>query len=116
MTVEIDELEDYVPTDYAVMSVFYIKGKPMYESAIMKECIERYGDLIEHDRYYSNDVDEAIEGLRKDGVLRIDPSGRTYKISLTDYGSDLFKTFLHNPVEGEDLEAMKEAILGGWAE
>lgn len=120
MTYLIDEPEDFCPADFAVMSVLSIKGKPMYKSGIMKECIRRYGDLIEHGPYlygeYSDDIDEAIEGLCAQGILRRDPSGTTYKISLTDYGADLFDGFLHSPIEDDDLMAMKDAILGGWAE
>ena len=120
MTELIDDIEDFTYVDFAVMSVLSIKGKPMYKSAIMKECIRRYGDLIEHGPYlygeYSDDIDEAIEGLCSQGVLRRDPSGTTYKISLTDYGEDLFDSFLHGPIEDDDLMAMKDAILGGWAE
>ena len=120
MTDLIDELEDFCPADFAVMSVLSIKGKPMYKSGIMKECIRRYGDLIEHGPYiygeYSDDIDEAIEGLCAQGILRRDPSGTTYKISLTDYGADLFDGFLHSPIEDDDLMAMKDAILGRWAE
>ena len=120
MTELIDDIEDFTYVDYAVMSVLSIKGKPMYKSGIMKECIRRYGDLIEHGPYiygeYSDDIDEAIEGLCAQGLLRRDPSGTTYKISLTDYGEDLLRTFLHTQTEDDDLEGMKLAILGGWAE
>lgn len=117
MTDLIDEPEDYCPADFAVMSVLSIKAKPMYKSGIMKECIRRYGDLIEHGPYlygeYSDDVDEAVEGLCSQGVLRRDPSGTTYKISLTEYGENLFITFLHTQTEDDDLEAIKLEILGG---
>lgn len=120
MTDLIDDIEDFSYVDYAVMSVLSIRGKPMYKTAIMKECIKRYGDLIEHGPYlygeYSDDVDEAVEGLCSSGVLRRDPSGTTYKISLTDYGADLFDSFMHSPVEDDDLMAMKDAILRGWVE
>ena len=120
MTELIDDIEDFTYVDYAVMSVLSIKGKPMYKSGIMKECIRRYGDLIEHGPYiygeYSDDIDEAIEGLCAQGLLRRDPSGTTYKISLTDYGANVFDMFLHSPIEDDDLMAMKDAILGGWAE
>ena len=51
MTELIDDIEDFTYVDYAVMSVLSIKGKPMYKSAIMKECIKRYGELIEHGPY-----------------------------------------------------------------
>lgn len=117
MTELIDDIEDFSYVDYAVMSVLSIKGKPMFKSGIMKECIKRYGELIEHGPYlygeYSDDVDEAVEGLCSQGVLRRDPSGTTYKISLSDYGADLFDSFLHSPIEDDDLMAMKDAILGG---
>ena len=120
MTELIDDIEDFTYVDYAVMSVLSIKGKPMYKSGIMKECIRRYGDIIEHGPYlygeYSDDIDEAIEGLCAQGLLRRDPSGTTYKISLTDYGANVFDMFLHSPIEDDDLMAMKDAILGGWAE
>lgn len=117
MTELIDEIEDFSYVDYAVMSVLSIKGKPMYKSGIMKECIKRYGDIIEHGPYlygeYSDDVDEAVEGLCSQGVLRRDPSGTTYKISLTEYGETLFMTFLHTQTEDDDLESIKLEILGG---
>ena len=120
MTELIDDIEDFTYVDYAVMSVLSIKGKPMYKSGIMKECIRRYGDFIEHGPYlygeYSDDVDEAIEGLCAQGTLRRDPTGTTYKINLSDYGADLFDSFLHSPIEDDDLMAMKDAILGRWAE
>lgn len=120
MTELIDDIEDFTYVDYAVMSVLSIKGKPMYKSTIMKECIRRYGALIEHGPYlygeYSDDVDEAIEGLCAQGILRRDPTGTTYKIRLSDYGADLFDSFLHSPIEDDDLMAMKDAILGRWAE
>ena len=120
MTDLIDEPEDFCPADFAVMSVLSIKGKPMYKSGIMKECIRRYGDLIEHGPYiygeYSDDIDEAVEGLCAQGILRRAKEGTVYRISLTDYGVDLFDSFLHTPIEDEDLEAMKDAILGRWAE
>ena len=120
MTELIDDIEDFSYVDYAVMSVLSIKSKPMYKSTIMKECIRRYGDFIEHGPYlygeYSDDVDEAIEGLCAQGTLRRDPTGTTYKISLSDYGADLFDSFLHSPIEDDDLMAMKDAILGRWAE
>lgn len=116
MTELIDDIEDFSYVDYAVMSVLFIKGKPMFKSAIMRECIKRYRD-IEHGPYlygeYSDDVDEAVEGLCSQGVLRRDPSGTTYKISLTEYGDALFTTFLHTQTEDDDLEAIKLEILGG---
>lgn len=117
MTAElIDEIEDYCPADYAVLAILETAKRPQSKSAIMRDCIKKYGDLIEHGPYiygeYSDDIDEAIEGLCHDGVLRRDPTGKTYKISLTEYGRALFDRFLHSPIEDEDLEAMKEAILG----
>ena len=120
MTDLIDEPEDYCPADYAVMAILSTRKRPQTKSAIMRDCIQKYGDLIEHGPYiygeYSDDIDEAIEGLCAEGILRRDPSGTTYKISLTDYGVDLFDSFLHTPIEDDDLMAMKDAILGGWAE
>ena len=117
MTELIDDIEDYTYVDYAVMSVLSIKGKPMYKSTIMQDCIKKYGDLIEHGPYlygeYSDDIDEAIEGLCSEGVLRRAKEGTAYRISITEYGRALFDRFLHSPIEDEDLEAMKEAILGG---
>ena len=86
----IDDIEDFSYVDYAVMSVLSIKGKALSKSAIMRECIERYGDLIEHGPYlygeYSDDVDEAIEGLCSDGVLMRSKVGTAYRIRLSEYG------------------------------
>ena len=90
MTGLIDDLEDFCPADYAVMSVLAIKGNALSKSAIMRECIERYGDIIEHGPYlygeYSDDVDEAIEGLCSDGVLTRSKVGTAYRIRLSEYG------------------------------
>ena len=90
MTELIDDIEDFCPADYAVMSVLSIKGKALSKSAIMRECIERYGDLIEHGPYlygeYSNDVDDAIEGLISYGVLTRSKIGTAYRIRLSEYG------------------------------
>ena len=90
MTELIYDIEDCCPADYAVMSVLSIKGKALSKSAIMRECIERYGDLIEHGPYlygeYSDDVDEAIEGLCSDGVLMRSKVGTAYRIRLSEYG------------------------------
>lgn len=112
----IDDIEDYCVADYAVMSVLGTKDRPMSKSAIMAEAIHKYGDLIEHGPYiygeYSDDIDEAVEGLCSDGVLRRAKEGTVYRITLTEYGHALLDRFLHSPVEDEDLEAMKDAILG----
>ena len=110
----IDDIEDFSYVSYAVMSVLSIKGKALSKSAIMRECIERYGDLIEHGPYlygeYSDDVDESIGILLSDGILqRQTPHG--VPISLTEYGKQLFDAFMHTPIEDEDLIAIKEAIL-----
>ena len=116
MTDLIDEPEDYSPADFAVMAILSTRKRPQTKSAIMRDYIQKYGDLIEHGPYiygeYSDDIDEAIEGLCAQGILRRDPSGTTYKISLTDYGANLLDMFLHTPIEDEDLMAMKNAILG----
>ena len=120
MTDLIDEPEDYCPADYAVMAILSTRKRPQSKSAIMRDCIQKYGDLIEHGPYiygeYSDDIDEAIEGLCAEGILRRAKEGTAYRISLTEYGADLFDRFLHTPIEDEDLEAMKDAILGRWAE
>lgn len=118
MTELIDDIEDFSYVDYAVMSVLSIMGKPMSKSAIMRECIERYGDLIEHGPglygEYSDDIDESIESLFHIGIL-----GRSKKVEgdnriiLTEYGDALFDRFLHDPVEDDDLEAIRLEILGG---
>ena len=118
MTVElIDDIEDYCPADYAVLSILATAKRPQSKSSIMRDSIRRYGDLIEHGPYlygeYSDDIDEAIEGLCSDGILRREKQGTAYRISITEYGAALFDRFLHSPIEDEDLEAMKEAILGG---
>ena len=117
MTELIDDPEDYCPADYAVMAVLATAKRPQSKSAIMRDCIKKYGDLIEHGPYlygeYSDDIDEAIEGLCADGILHRAKEGTAYRISITEYGRALFDRFLHSPIEDEDLEAMKEAILGG---
>lgn len=118
MTELIDDIEDFSYVDYAVMSVLAIKDKPMTKSLIMRECIKRYGDLIEHGPYlygeYSDDVDESIESLFHIGILghskRVEGDNR---IIMTEYGHALFDRFLHDPVEDDDLLVMKEEILGG---
>lgn len=115
MTELIDDPEDYSPADFAVMSILANAKKAMSKSAIMRESIRRYGDLIEHGPYiygeYSDDIDEAVEGLVNVGVLDREEAGGYYRITLNEYGSVLFDRFLHGPIEDEDLEAMKEAIL-----
>ena len=114
-----DDPEDFCPADFAVMSVLATAGRPQSKSAVMRNCIRRYGDLIEHGPYlygeYSDDIDEAIENLVNIGILHRVRTGPQYPylITLTEYGAALFDSFLHSPIEDEDLMAMKEAILGG---
>ena len=68
MTAElIDDIEDYCPADYAVLAILETAKRPQSKSAIMRDCIKKYGDLIEHGPYiygeYSDDIDEAVAGI-----------------------------------------------------
>ena len=106
----IDDIEDYSYVDYAVLSLM---DRPRTKTAIMKEAIKRYGHIIDHGPYlygeYSDDVDEAIEGMYADGILKRENG----KIGITDYGTELFNAFLDaEELDDDDLIRIKDEILG----
>ena len=98
------DIDDYTLPQYIVMHL--ISKSPKSCSAIIREAIDKFGDMIEHGPYiygeYSDEIDEGTKALIYEGIAQY-VGDQWRSIELTDYGRKFYDEFV-NGGEFEDEE------------